>query len=144
MRILEPYSAFSPEDAPTVTKWDYLVQTAQWIQLLYLKTPVELGMITALSFCKCSGADSAPILLVTIKREYCHGEEEGQKTLIKKCVTPLLLKYSCWGQCGIYNKVQKVMGSSINEISWSRTGFAWEFLGRKSIFNCFGRGWPAS
>lgn len=63
--------------------------------------------------------------------------------------TTTKILYLCWGYCGIYNKVQEVMGSPINEISWPWTGSTWEFpvlgkrAGRKHIFHCSASGWPA-
>lgn len=94
--------------------------------------------VTAFSFYKSNGAESAPILLIIVKWGVCHRDEEGQRILIKKKMcnnTTTKIFYHCWRHCGIYSKVQKVMGSPINEISWPQT---WIHLG---IFSARQEGW---
>lgn len=56
--------------------------------------PMELGTVTALSFYKSNGPESAPILLILVKWEFCCRDEEGLRILIKRCIIILLLKYS--------------------------------------------------
>lgn len=62
----------------TSIKQDHRVQTKQWIQLFYLKMPLELRTVTAFSFYKSNGAGSAPILLIIAKWGFCHRVRKGK------------------------------------------------------------------
>lgn len=73
----------------------------------------------------------------------------SQATVKKINCTPAKPSTPHQEKCGIYNEVQKVVGSPINEINWPWTGSTGEFpvldkrAERKCIFHHSARGWPA-
>lgn len=129
----------------------FIIHTKQRMQLFYLKMLMELQTITNFSFYKSSSAETAAAFLIIVNWGFCYRDEEGQRTLIQKMYINNNRKMSFvyWGHCSIYNEVQKVMGSSINEISWPRlhplgnSHLLSKRGGRKWIFHYSASGRPA-